>query len=86
MLPLSGGRSYVIDMFLIDPPGVSFTSTFVCQVRHVHEELLTCPSRERRGDGYRCERLDPHGDDHWISEHTIKHDLAGNGYPCSAIR
>lgn len=47
---------------------------------------LSCGARE--SGGLRCERIDPHDDacGHWISDHTIAHAKAGNGYPCEAIR
>lgn len=53
----------------------------VCQARGGGQRL-TCP--ERDSHGYRCEKRGPHTD-HWISEHTIQHALAGNGYSCAAI-
>ena len=44
-----------------------------------------CTSTE--SGGFRCENAVPgHGDaEHWVSDHTVLHALAGNGYACSAI-
>lgn len=47
---------------------------------------LSCKSADSGGVG--CENPEPdHGGRHWISEHTLAHALAGNGYgyACSAI-
>lgn len=52
-----------------------------CQVRGVMDSI-TCP--ETDSGGVHCEKIGPH-EDHWISDHTIKHYLAGNGYPCDVI-
>lgn len=52
-----------------------------CQVANPSVEL-PCPHRE--SGGYRCEVTGPHTR-HAISEHTIEHGLAGNGYACSAL-
>lgn len=41
---------------------------------------LLCPHEE--SGGVRCERMDSHGDDHWISGHTIAHSIAGSGFSC----
>lgn len=56
----------------------------VCQV--VHSRLdLPCPHRE--GGGRQCEMFGPHKvpEECALSEHTIRHARAGNGYACSAI-
>lgn len=51
-----------------------------CQVT-VYVEL-PCPARE--SGGLQCERVEPHEEDrHWLSEHTIRHSLIGNGYACN---
>lgn len=44
-----------------------------------------CPARE--SGGVRCEleaghEFDLFGTGHYITEHTIEHNLAGNGYVC----
>lgn len=55
----------------------------ICQVSNPGVELAC--NHEESG-GYRCENPTPnHGDQHWISDHTIAHAMAGNGYACSAI-
>lgn len=54
-----------------------------CQVGDLSSRrLLPCEFTE--GGGQRCERLDPHeDDDHRWSDHTIRHERAGNGWACS---
>lgn len=53
-----------------------------CQVAGDPE--LTCQHQE--AGGYRCEVLEPHSPiDCRISDHTVSHALAGNGYTCEAI-
>lgn len=56
-----------------------------CQVRDLSvQQQFPCKSRE--SGGVQCERLDEHGEDgHAISDHTIRHKLAGNGYACAAF-
>jgi hypothetical protein len=54
----------------------------ICQVADSGIEL---PCDAREGGGLRCERLDDHGDRHEISQHTIEHSLAGNGYACESF-
>jgi hypothetical protein len=57
----------------------------VCQVGHVRERSLTCPAVE--SGGFRCERLDPHGDEgHRVGEHTMEHARRGNGWSCDGRR
>lgn len=56
-----------------------------CQVvdLSVRDDL---PCKAVESGGVQCERAHQHGSsDHWVSEHTIAHYLAGNGYSCSAI-
>lgn len=53
-----------------------------CQVRH--DVKLECPEHENEMLGYQCERRGKHTD-HWISEHTIRHALAGDGYVCTQV-
>jgi len=55
-----------------------------CQIAdpQVQEHLL-CQHYE--SGGVQCENPEQHTDDHWISEHTISHALAGNGYACTAF-
>jgi hypothetical protein len=45
--------------------------------------VLECPATE--SGGVRCERTGEHGTDHAISNHTIMHSLAGNGYACQSF-
>ena len=56
------------------------TPGFPCQVRTLRSPR-GCQHHDSRF--VYCE-LPPHGDeaDHWISEHTVDHDLLGNGYSC----
>ena len=53
----------------------------LCQVLDYSSPLI-CPSRE--SGGVQCEVVGVHSE-HWISDHTIRHSLAGNGWHCSAI-
>lgn len=54
-----------------------------CQVA---DPSIRLECKQTESGGKRCEVKGPHGiTDHWISEHTIMHALAGNGYACSAI-
>lgn len=55
-----------------------------CQIAdpQVQEHL---PCQHHESGGVQCENPDPHTDDHWISEHTISHALAGNAYACTAF-
>jgi hypothetical protein len=55
-----------------------------CQVIDPGHAGLICPERE--SGGYRCERAAPHGDnEHWVSNHTIRHAALGNGYTCVEV-
>jgi hypothetical protein len=56
----------------------------LCQVLSYEIGAHLCPKRE--GGGVQCEREPGHEGGCWISEHTIRHWIAGNGYDCSAIR
>lgn len=56
--------------------------TAICQFVALDDDFLTCTARE--SGGMRCEVAGPHTE-HWISDHTIRHWLAGNGYACSAV-
>lgn len=55
-----------------------------CQIAdpQVQEQV---PCQHQESGGVQCENPDPHTDDHWISELTISHALAGNGYACTAF-
>lgn len=56
-----------------------------CQIADssVRDEL-PCPATDSHG--VQCEVIGPHEPDgHRVSDHTIAHSLAGNGYPCLAI-
>lgn len=59
------------------------TARRICQVTGLGVSLLTCSRTDSRG--YLCERTDPHTEGHWISQHTIDHALAGNGYTCESF-
>lgn len=54
-----------------------------CQIA---DSGISLPCGDWESGGIRCERLDPHGPtEHWVSQHTIRHALAGNGYSCDAF-
>jgi hypothetical protein len=57
-----------------------------CQVVELMlREWLPCKYRE--SGGRQCEREEAHEDDrHWWSDHTIRHDRAGNGWACESFR
>ncbi|MFI9629226.1 hypothetical protein [Streptomyces sp. NPDC052042] len=56
----------------------------LCQVAHPLAYPL--PSCSHRDSGYYCENPEPgHGDQHWTSEHTIRHVSYGDGYACEAV-
>lgn len=56
-----------------------------CQVRNYDDRSEGC--QERESGGLLCELEAGHehdlfGTGHWISNHTIRHSIAGNGYSC----
>lgn len=54
----------------------------VCQVRHRGLAQLTCVHLE--SGGYRCEAVGDHAQ-HVVGQHTIDHDLVGNGHTCRSV-
>lgn len=86
----SGGYMNRANEWLVDlkwPKGMLrhvATIDRVCQANGVIEGL---PCSWRESGGVQCENTKPgHGDDeHWISQHTIRHSLAGNGYTCDSV-
>ncbi|GAB3251800.1 hypothetical protein [Kineosporia babensis] len=55
----------------------------LCQVLDYEIGKHLCQKRE--GGGAQCELKPRHKGNCWISEHTIRHSIAGNGYHCGAI-
>lgn len=54
----------------------------ICQTRDPFDPRLTCEATE--SGGIRCEVQGPHTV-HEISQHTILHRRAGNGYSCQYV-
>jgi hypothetical protein len=65
--------------------GEAMKPPLICQV--VYPQIVDhLPCEARESGGYRCENLEPHGDEgHRVRNHTIRHSQLGNGYTCGAV-